>query len=681
MASTDTTAGPSKWKHLKAAMADFHDLLRCWTCNQLLVDPVSYRCGHFFCSHCAKEAGTKCSSCNIPCLPSEIRPDRTVASVIGYFQTLSLLVNSDKSSSLSTNVCNSGKKSSRSTLYESDDQQLGKTNQTDIGPVVPRTSLDRSGKDDSINVTTPISKDECNAKETPRKADESSSKLEIDEGKFLKPSRVRKTSLKGNKRAVSASKTDKETAKQNESIASSNQSTAKKVGKPRGRPPKKRPSLESKLPEGKSGVGSGDEDNTFDNCTTPKKPRRCNNTPNSTPSASKRDMPDSVKSTPRRSVAGTPGREYEKKNHKGETPLHVACIKGNVDKIRSLLDANANPNTKDNAGWTPLHEVANHGFTEAVQLLLKAGALVDVPGVGNVTPLHEAVYNKHLPIVKLLVAHGANIYARSSEGKTPMDLANSPEMEEALVQTQKTIISANLDAGNNKPDLASNFINLYGDSGLTAEEKDGLSEIAINLNARLVQEFGPHVTHFVASSDVNGSCPPSMEVLCAILTGMTLLTRDWINISKESDISTVDYEIFELSGVSDFVDAEAPKRSRENSQKQLPGLFNGCHFYVSSNACYKLPNFTLSRANIITLIKTGGGIVLYRQPDPEAIPPAEQTVPYHAPGGGLLTATSHFILYSPGKGEPEMKYNMKHCKTLTVEWFVNCVLNWQLIDP
>lgn len=114
---------------------------------------------------------------------------------------------------------------------------------------------------------------------------------------------------------------------------------------------------------------------------------------------------------------------------------------------------------------------------------------------------------------------------------------------------------------------------------------------------------------------------------------------------------------------------------------QLPGLFNGCHFFVTSNVHYNLSSCALSKTDIVTLIRTGGGVVLKRQPDPEAIPVSEQTVPYHAPQSGALTATSHFILYSPGKGEPVLKYNMKHCKTLPVEWFITCVLNWQLLDP
>lgn len=182
-----------------------------------------------------------------------------------------------------------------------------------------------------------------------------------------------------------------------------------------------------------------------DEFTTPRKPR-----PRGRPPKQKTNElnQSAFKFTPSRKN-NTPGKEIIKRNHKGETPLHVACIKGNIERIRSLLEAKASPNTKDNAGWTPLvsylktviylskfslllylsqcdlyflfqHEASIHGFTDVVELLLKTGALVDVPGAGNVTPLHEAVINNHTSVVKLLVSHGAKVHARSSEGKTPM---------------------------------------------------------------------------------------------------------------------------------------------------------------------------------------------------------------------------------------------------------------------
>ena len=69
----------------------------------------------------------------------------------------------------------------------------------------------------------------------------------------------------------------------------------------------------------------------------------------------------------------------EKKNAKGETMVHVACSKGQVDKVRALLAEGANPNTRDHAGWTPLHDAVDGGRAEIAELLLRAGANPSVP--------------------------------------------------------------------------------------------------------------------------------------------------------------------------------------------------------------------------------------------------------------------------------------------------------------
>lgn len=102
----------------------------------------------------------------------------------------------------------------------------------------------------------------------------------------------------------------------------------------------------------------------------------------------------------------------ERRNKLGETPLQVASIKGNVEKVKQLLLEGANPNVRDNAGWTPLHEACNHGFLDVARLLLSGGALVDATGPDGVTCLHDAVLNGHLDIVRLLVRSGASLDAR-----------------------------------------------------------------------------------------------------------------------------------------------------------------------------------------------------------------------------------------------------------------------------
>uniref|UniRef100_A0A665XC93 BRCA1 associated RING domain 1 n=1 Tax=Echeneis naucrates TaxID=173247 RepID=A0A665XC93_ECHNA len=104
--------------------------------------------------------------------------------------------------------------------------------------------------------------------------------------------------------------------------------------------------------------------------------------------------------------AGSPA--VIKRNHKGETLLHLAAIKGDVDTVNQLLDQGADPNLKDNAGWTPLHEACNLGHMAVVEVLVSRGALLNTPGYENDSPLHDAVRNSHPAIVKLLLQHGAS---------------------------------------------------------------------------------------------------------------------------------------------------------------------------------------------------------------------------------------------------------------------------------
>ena len=50
-------------------------------------------------------------------------------------------------------------------------------------------------------------------------------------------------------------------------------------------------------------------------------------------------------------VTPTPSRsKIHKRNMRGETPLHIACIKGNMTAVTNLLDQGAHIDAKDNAG-------------------------------------------------------------------------------------------------------------------------------------------------------------------------------------------------------------------------------------------------------------------------------------------------------------------------------------------
>jgi ankyrin repeat protein len=107
-------------------------------------------------------------------------------------------------------------------------------------------------------------------------------------------------------------------------------------------------------------------------------------------------------------------QNVNKRNASGETHLHVAAIKGDLDLVQDLIQHNAEVNTKDHAGWTPLHEACNHGFLEIARILLDNGANINAPGMDNDTPLHDASVNCHLEVVSLLIERGVNIVSAPS---------------------------------------------------------------------------------------------------------------------------------------------------------------------------------------------------------------------------------------------------------------------------
>ena len=61
-------------------------------------------------------------------------------------------------------------------------------------------------------------------------------------------------------------------------------------------------------------------------------------------------------------------------SHDGRTPLHVACLEGQLSVIRHLLANGASPHVTDHRGQTPLHGAIRSANVEAILLLREFGA-------------------------------------------------------------------------------------------------------------------------------------------------------------------------------------------------------------------------------------------------------------------------------------------------------------------
>ncbi|KFZ65005.1 Ankyrin repeat domain-containing protein 32, partial [Podiceps cristatus] len=126
-----------------------------------------------------------------------------------------------------------------------------------------------------------------------------------------------------------------------------------------------------------------------------------------------------------------------RRNIKGETALHRACISNKVERLIQLLSSpGTDINAKDYAGWTPLHEACNHGSTVCVREILQRCPEVDLLSqVNGVTPLHDALSNGHVEIGKLLLQHGgpALLQQRDCNGKLPLDYLESVPVKQELL--------------------------------------------------------------------------------------------------------------------------------------------------------------------------------------------------------------------------------------------------------
>ncbi|XP_055994254.1 ankyrin repeat domain-containing protein 12 isoform X2 [Sorex fumeus] len=121
--------------------------------------------------------------------------------------------------------------------------------------------------------------------------------------------------------------------------------------------------------------------------------------------------------------------KVNKRNERGETPLHMAAIRGDVKQVKELISLGANVNVKDFAGWTPLHEACNVGYYDVAKILIAAGADVNTQGLDDDTPLHDSASSGHRDIVKLLLRHGGNPFQANKHGERPVDVAETEELE------------------------------------------------------------------------------------------------------------------------------------------------------------------------------------------------------------------------------------------------------------
>ncbi|KAJ7369304.1 hypothetical protein OS493_039898 [Desmophyllum pertusum] len=149
-------------------------------------------------------------------------------------------------------------------------------------------------------------------------------------------------------------------------------------------------------------------------------------------------------------------------DYDGRTALHIACVEGNSEAVKFLLQHGASTQVRDRFKSSPLDDAIKFRHKELVKTLRKAGAQLmktsmesavelcrlaaknrvedllvwQLAGVDlnacdydKRTPLHVAVCRNNAETVAFLLEHGVNPYLRDVFGSTPLDNAKSYELE------------------------------------------------------------------------------------------------------------------------------------------------------------------------------------------------------------------------------------------------------------
>ncbi|TKS67349.1 BRCA1-associated RING domain protein 1 [Collichthys lucidus] len=387
------------------------------------------------------------------------------------------------------------------------------------------------------------------------------------------------------------------------------------------------------------------------------------------------DSPSVLATVGRKSPSSPRSPAVMKRNHKGETLLHLAAIKGDVEAVKELLDQGVDPNLKDNAGWTPLHEACNLGHLAVVEVLVSSGALLNTPGYKNDSPLHDAVRNGHTAIVKVLLQHGASQHVLNLHGKRPADYAVSVEMLEIFQEASKgtQYADTSLDPSGSFSAMSDcakrDEMVVFLASKLSQTEQHQLAKLGELLGGRIADTFSGSVSHVVLPE---GQMPTTYSTLLGLLAGCWLVKFSYEYFAKNFAILSQSFPA-SFNQVNKLI-----FRGR-----LLSGSSRRSSMAVSSSSL--APSRGPPKDELIRLLREGGGQLLSRQPKPDSdVTQTLNAAADHAlPGSDQALCTQYIIFDHQGRHKPAVVRRGKVWSAPST-WIINCIAAFRLLpvpDP
>ncbi|WP_300367482.1 ankyrin repeat domain-containing protein [Brachyspira sp.] len=112
--------------------------------------------------------------------------------------------------------------------------------------------------------------------------------------------------------------------------------------------------------------------------------------------------------------------------------IHIACLYGDLSKIKRLIASGVNINSKDFSNKTPLMYAAEDGAIETIEYLIKNGANINEIDVRGDSALIIAVKNNNIKASQILIENGANLEIKNEDYKDALNIAKDMEYKEII---------------------------------------------------------------------------------------------------------------------------------------------------------------------------------------------------------------------------------------------------------
>lgn len=308
------------------------------------------------------------------------------------------------------------------------------------------------------------------------------------------------------------------------------------------------------------------------------------------------------------------------RNNKGESLLHQAVKKGDLDRVKKLIEDGHSVNTVDHNSWTPLHEACTSGNLSLVEVLISNKANVNVQGgEQRLTVLHEALIdeNPNENLIKLLLENGADPNSKNQNGQTAFDLAVASKNEKIL-----SIFQSNLSrktSSNEVPTAppnrrrgrttSSSFVIFL--TGFEKNRKESLMKSIQTIfgkkSVSTSRNVENNVTHIVACGETERIAFRTINYLRAIVLGKWVVDEKWIDSCIQQK-QWIDEKDFEILGSQLEPQSNGCQASRIRHEKNELSIFDRCQFYLYGQF------HTYKKEDLADLIKITGAPLLKREP-------------------------------------------------------------------